>query len=93
LTNHKDIINYAWVRRFTEIKLRPENWIYHFYTYVDDNIYVLENYEEIKNPNLADDYYFYLMNSIFVKMPLFIINILLIVLAIYEFNFGEKEFT
>ena len=28
-----DSLNYACVRRFSEIKLRPYNWIYHFLAY------------------------------------------------------------
>jgi len=50
LTNHKEIINYLWVRRFTEIEIKPDNWIYHFVAIVDTTISIEDNYEAIKNP-------------------------------------------
>jgi len=50
------------------------------------------NFEEILNPNLTNVDYFYATNNIFVKIPLFILNILLILLAIYSGFYGYYEY-
>ena len=80
------------MRRFTEIKSRPDNQVYHFLTYVYTTISINDNIEKIIDPQLNNGEYFYLMNNLFVKFPLFNLNIWLISLSIYSWLYGNYEY-
>jgi len=51
----------------------------------------LYNFVTILNPNLTNGDYFYAINNVFVKTPLLILNILLILLSIYSIYYGKYE--
>jgi len=45
-----DSLNYACLHRFSEIKLRPYNWIDHFVAYVNKIIGIESNFWDIIDP-------------------------------------------